>query len=127
MKDVIKLGIFAVHFALIFYTLFFIFQNKDRRATTRVVSFIAIAIIFDILATTFMMLGATGTYFTLHGILGYSGLFLMITYFILLMRYKLKFGSETEITKQLFNFSKVVYIWWLAAFITGALVSVFRH
>jgi hypothetical protein len=127
MAEITKVGIFFVHFALIFYTLFIIYEGKDRRVTTRVILFITFAVLFDITATACMMIGTTRTYFTFHGILGYIGLLLMIIDFILLLRFRTKYGSETAITETLNKYSKIAYYWWLVAFITGVIVSIFRH
>ena len=127
MAEITKVGIFFVHFALIFYTLFIIYEGKDRRVTTRVILFITFAVLFDITATACMMIGTTRTYFTFHGILGYIGLLLMIIDFILLLKFRTKYGSETAITETLNKYSKIAYYWWLVAFITGVIVSIFRH
>lgn len=127
MAEITKIGILFVHLALICYTLFIIYEGKIKRASTRVLTFICFAVVFDIIATACMMIGTTRTYFTFHGILGYIGLLLMIIDFILLIKYRVKFGSNTIISKALYNYSKVAYFWWLGAFITGVIVSIFRH
>lgn len=127
MAEITKVGIFFVHFALIFYTLFIIYESKDKCATTRVILLITFAVLFDITATACMMIGTTRTYFTFHGILGYIGLLLMIIDFILLLKFRIKYGSETAITEPLNKYSKIAYYWWLVAFITGVIVSIFRH
>jgi hypothetical protein len=127
MAEITKVGIFFVHFALIFYTLFILFENKKQRTTNTILVFITFAVLFDITATTCMMMGTTRTYFTYHGIMGYIGLLLMIIDFILLLKFRLKYGAETLINKQLNMYSKIAYYWWLVAFITGVIVSIFRH
>jgi len=121
------LGIVFVHIALILYTLFIIFENRKQRTTRSVLVLITFAVIFDILATTCMMIGTTRTYFTFHGIMGYIGLLLMVADAYLLWKYKFKYGAEILISKSLNSFSKIAYIWWIIAFITGVLVSIFRH
>ena len=127
MAEITKVGIFFVHFALIFYTLFILFEGKKQRATNSVLLLITFAVLFDITATACMMIGTTRTYFTFHGIIGYIGLLLMIIDFIFLLRYRIKFGTETLISRPLYVYSKIAYFWWLAAFITGVIVSIFRH
>ncbi|MDY0082670.1 MAG: hypothetical protein RBR74_05765 [Ignavibacteriaceae bacterium] len=127
MTDIIKIGILFVHLALIFYTLFIFFERKEKRASTRVLIFITIAIISDVIATSFMMVGATTTYFTLHGIIGYTGLLLMMIVFTLLIRFRMKSGSEASVSKGFHNYILIAYLGWLVAFITGAAVSIFRH
>jgi hypothetical protein len=127
MAEITKVGIFFVHFALIFYTLFILFESKRQRTDNLVLLLISFAVLFDITATACMMIGTTRTYFTFHGIMGYIGLLLMIIDFILLIRHRIKFGVDTLITKQLYVYSKIAYFWWIIAFVTGVIVSIFRH
>jgi len=127
MAKVTIAGIFFVFIALILYTLFIIYENRNKKTTKSVLIFITLAVIFDITATTCMMIGTTRTYFTFHGILGYIGLLLMITDAFLLWKFKLKYGAEILISKSLSSFSKIAYSWWIIAFITGVIVSFFRH
>ena len=127
MPKVTIAGIIFVHIALILYTLFIIFENRKQKTTKSVLVFITLAVIFDIAATTCMMIGTTRTYFTFHGIVGYIGLLLMVVDAFLLWKYKFKYGAEILISKSLNSFSKIAYIWWVIAFITGVLVSIFRH
>jgi len=127
MPKVTIAGIIFVHIALILYTLFIIFENRKQKTTKSVLVFIILAVIFDITATICMMIGTTRTYFTFHGIMGYIGLLLMVTDAFLLWKYKSKYGSEILISKSLNIFSKIAYVWWIIAFITGVLVSIFRR
>ena len=123
MATVIKIGILFVHLALIFYTFFIIYEHKHRKTTNQVLAYITFAIIFDIVATGCMMAGTTSTYFTFHGIVGYSGLLLMIIDAILLWRHKIKTGVEELLSKGLNLYSKLAFVWWIIAFTTGVIVS----
>jgi len=127
MPKVTIAGIIFVHIALILYTLFFIFENRKQKTTKSVLVYITLAVIFDIAATTCMMIGTTRTYFTFHGIMGYIGLLIMVADTVLLWKYKSKYGAEILISKSLNIFSKIAYIWWIIAFITGVLVAIFRR
>ncbi len=127
MQKVTIVGIYFVNIALILYTLFIIYENRKKKTTKSVLVFITLAVMFDIAATTCMMIGTTRTYFTFHGILGYIGLLLMVADAVLLWKYKLKYGAEILISKSLNSFSKIAYIWWIIAFTTGVIVSIFRH
>jgi hypothetical protein len=98
MPKVTIAGIIFVHTALILYTLFI----------------------------TCMMIGTTRTYFTFHGIVGYIGLLLMVVDAFLLWKYKFRYGADILISKSLNSFSKIAYIWWIIAFITGVLVTIYR-
>lgn len=127
MSKVTIAGIIFVNIALILYTLFIIYENKIRKTNKTVLLFISLAVIFDIAATVCMMIGTTRTYFTFHGIMGYIGLFLMIVDTVLLWNFKVKYGAEILISKSLNTFSKLAYGWWIIAFITGVLVSIYRN
>jgi hypothetical protein len=126
MPKVTIAGIIFVHTALILYTLFIIFENRKQKTTKSVLVFITLAVIFDIAATTCMMIGTTRTYFTFHGIVGYIGLLLMVVDAFLLWKYKFRYGADILISKSLNSFSKIAYIWWIIAFITGVLVTIYR-
>ncbi|HAB54122.1 MAG: hypothetical protein A2315_01665 [Ignavibacteria bacterium RIFOXYB2_FULL_35_12] len=127
MAEITKVGILFVHLALIFYTLFILLEGKKQRAANIVLLLITFAVLFDIIATACMMIGTTRTYFTFHGIMGYIGLLLMVIDYILLLKYRIKYGAETLISKPLYVYSKIAYYWWLIAFITGVIVSIFRR
>lgn len=127
MAKVTIIGIVLVQLALLFYTLFYIVENKKQKTTNMVLILITLAVLFDIGATTCMMIGTTRTYFTFHGIIGYIGLLLMLVDAILLWKHKIKQGAEVLISKQLRSYSKYAYYWWLVAFFTGVAVSIFRH
>lgn len=127
MAEITKVGILFVHLALIFYTLFILLEGKKQRAANIVLLLITFAVLFDIIATACMMIGTTRTYFTFHGIMGYIGLLLMVIDYILLLKYRIKYGAETLISKPLYVYSKIAFYWWLIAFITGVIVSIFRR
>lgn len=124
MPVVIIAGIILVHLALIFYILFIINENKQRRATTAVVTLITLAVIFDISATSCMMIGTTKTFFTFHGSMGYAGLLMMIIDAILIWKHKLQKGTELLFSKGLNLYSKLAFAWWMIAFITGVTVAI---
>ena len=69
-----------------------------------------------------MILGSSNGAFTLHGALGYSSLTGMLIDAILLWRHRLTKGANTEVTDGLHKYSRYAYIWWVLAFITGAML-----
>lgn len=127
MRTVTLIGVILVHLALIFYVLFIIYENKKRKATTSVLTLITLAVIFDIAATTCMMLGTTRTYFTFHGIIGYIGLLLMLIDAVLLWKHKIKNGADVLLSSGLHLYSKIAFTWWIIAFLTGVTVTMTRH
>jgi hypothetical protein len=119
MSVIIICGVILIHIAAVLYTIFIIKEWKHRRATKGVARFIAAAVIFDVSATSCMMIGTTETYFTLHGILGYTALAIMAMDAILIWRHRSKFGHEVLFSKALHRVSLFGYFLWLTAFGTG--------
>ena len=123
MPLVIIAGVVFIHVAFVLYTIFIIKEQKHRRATKGVARFILAAVIFDVTATVCMMIGAQETYFTLHGILGYTALTVMVIDAVFIWRHKLKYGAEVPFSDTLNRNTKLGYILWLVAFGTGMIMA----
>jgi len=122
MNAYVSIGTKIVFFALLFYSLGIFKEQKGKHTTNPVLIFITLGIITDITATIFMILGSGNGAFTLHGVLGYSSLTGMLIDAILLWRHRLTKGADVEVTVGLHKYSRYAYIWWVLAFITGALL-----
>ncbi len=122
MKTTIMIGVTVVNLALIFYSIGIITEQKKKLVNKSVLFFLTFGIIFDIVATIFMIIGSDNNPFSLHGILGYSSLTGMLIDAILIWRHKLKNGINTEPSKSLHLYSRAAYLWWLAAYVTGAIL-----
>jgi hypothetical protein len=127
MSFIIISGVVLIHIALVFYTIFIIKAHKYNRATKGLLGFITAAVITDISATACMMLGTVEKYFTLHGILGYTALLVMVTDAIFIWRHQSRFGNEVPFSKSLARNSKLGYVLWLSAFFTGEIVAVMNR
>ena len=121
------IGALVVIFALLFYTIGFVNEQRKKIVNSQILLFFTLGVLFDVSATMLMMMGASKGVFTLHGLLGYSALLGMSTDTFLLWRHKLKKGLSVEISKPLNIFSRIAYIWWIVAFITGGLLVALRH
>lgn len=119
MNSVILAGVITVQLALILYTIFIYNEHKKRKAAKIVLYSLSLAVFFDLIATGCMMAGTDKTYFTLHGIIGYSALAMMVIDGVLIWRHKIKKGSEEPFSKGLNIYSKIAYAWWLVAFFNG--------
>ena len=122
MKTASLIGSTIVIFALIFYSIGFTKEQKNRLVTSRVLFFYTIGVCLDITATVFMIIGSSKGMLTLHGFIGYSSLLGMLADTILLWRHNLKEGAVTEVNRSLNLYSRIAYIWWVIAFITGGLL-----
>ena len=119
MNVYVSIGTKIVFIALLFYSIGIFTEQKKKHVTNIVLSFITLGIVFDITATTFMIIGSSNEIFTLHGVLGYSSLTAMFIDAVLLWRYRLKNGVDTQVNNGLHLYSRIAYIWWVLAFITG--------
>lgn len=123
MSFIILTGVVLIHIAAVLYTIFIIKEFKYKRAVHGVTRFITAAVIFDIAATSCMMIGTTETYFTLHGILGYTALTIMVIDAILIWRHRARHGREVPFTRTLHRISLYGYMLWVAAFLSGEMVA----
>jgi len=126
MKIYSMIGSFVVIFALVFYTIGYAKEQKKKLVTSRVLLFYTLGVIFDISATTLMILGSSKG-FTFHGFIGYSSLLGMCIDTFLLWRHNKKKGPDEMVSRGLNIYSRVAYIWWVVAFITGGLLVALRH
>lgn len=127
MSIIIISGVVLIHIALVLYTIFIVKLHRHKRATKGLLGFITAAVITDISATACMMLGTVEEYFTLHGMLGYTALLVMVTDAIFIWRHQTRFGNEVSFSNSLVRNSKLGYVLWLSAFITGEMVALMNR
>jgi len=86
---------------------------------------LTLGVIFDIAATACMIIGSTKSPFTLHGVLGYSSLTLMLIDAVLIWRFHLTAPGQV-VPRPLHLYSRIAYIWWLLAYVTGTTLVMLR-
>lgn len=122
MNKLVMVGSSIVFFALLFYSIGIFTEQKYKRVVSRVLLFLTLGIIFDIIATAFMIAGSSKGLFTLHGIIGYSSLLGMLIENILIWRLRIQKGIDTVVPDTIHKYSRYAYFWWVIAFITGGLL-----
>ncbi|HUV30533.1 MAG TPA: hypothetical protein VMY05_05510 [Acidobacteriota bacterium] len=126
MKPILIAGTVIVNLALIAYTVGIVNAQRRRLVSAGVLAFLTAGVAFDVTATIFMIIGSTGSAFSLHGILGYSSLTGMVIDTALAWRHRLTAGNRA-VSSWFHRYSRLAYIWWILAYVTGALlVFVFR-
>jgi uncharacterized membrane protein len=126
MNSTLVAGTRIVVFALIFYSIGIITEQRNRRVMNPVLIALTIGIILDITATTFMIIGSPNSPFTLHGLLGYSALGAMLIDTIFVWRFRLANGNDTAVPKPLHLYSRYAYSWWVIAFVSGSLLVILK-
>lgn len=119
MNSTLRAAVLIVNFALASYTVGTVLQQRGRRATRGVVGWLTAGVVFDIVATLGMILGTKRSLWTLHGVLGYSALTVMVIDTIRIWRHRLSHG-DAEVPRGLHLYSRYAYLWWVVAYITGA-------
>jgi len=119
MKPILIAGSSIVTLALISYSIAFFGIHKLKRLNKSILLFQSIGLILDITATALMIIGSSNGPFTLHGAIGYSSLTLMIFDTVFFWMRK----DEASLSKGMTIYSKTAYIWWIIAYITGALIA----
>ena len=122
MQTASIIGSMVVTLALVFYSIGFAKEQRKKLVTSHVLLFYTIGISLDITATTFMIIGSTRGIITIHGFIGYSSLLGMLIDTCLLWRHNLNQGSDKDVSNKLNLYSRIAYIWWIIAYITGGLL-----
>ena len=123
MNTLSIIGATVVTLALISYSIGILSEQFKRKIIPRVLIFITLGVILDVTATVFMILGSKNSPFTIHGFIGYSALFVMLIELIRIWQAYTKSGMNSEVPKGLHLFSRLAYIWWVVAYITGSLIA----
>jgi hypothetical protein len=122
MKTASIIGSFIVTMAMVFYSIGYTRERRRQLITPGVLSFYTIGLSLDISATIFMIIGSTKGLMTPHGLIGYSSLLGMLTDTIILWRHYLDKGPGENVSRPVHVFSRVTFIWWIIAYITGGLL-----
>jgi hypothetical protein len=123
MNPTLMTGMTVVIIALSFYTLFIHQELKHKKVTPKLLLFLTVGLSLDFTATLLMILGSVNTPFTIHGMIGYSALSVMLIDTVLLWRLRFKYGLGTQVFPGIHTYSILAYGWWVVAFITGGIIA----
>jgi len=126
MLPLAKIAATVVTLALISYSIAILTEQRKRLVINLVLVFLTLGVILDISATAMMIIVSEDSPFTLHGVLCYSSLTLMLIDAVLLWRFRSKNGPAERVSRPLHLYSRIAYIWWVAAYITGTLMVVLK-
>lgn len=127
MNPILQTGTLIVNVALISYAIGIVIEQRKKLITKQVLTFLTIGVFFDVTATCFMVIGSSHSAFSSHGLLGYSSLLAMSIDCILLWRLKNSAGLNVAVPRKLHLYSRIAFIWWILAYITGGLIVALRH
>ena len=122
MNPVIIRAVVVVTFALIFYSIAVITEQKKSAVTKRILLFLTGGVLLDISSTALMIVGSTNIPLTVHGVIGYSALLAMLVDAILIWRHWVR-SAGAKIPRGLHLYTRIAYGWWVIAYIIGAIMS----
>ncbi|MFC1931864.1 hypothetical protein ACFLXJ_06675 [Chloroflexota bacterium] len=123
MNPVIIRAVVVVTFALIFYSVAVITEQRKAVVTKQILFFLTGGVLLDISSTVLMIIGSTNIPLTVHGCIGYSALLVMLTDAILIWKHWINNGINT-IPRRIHLYTRIAYGWWVIAYIVGAVMSV---
>jgi hypothetical protein len=121
MKPILIAGTIIVNLALISYAMGIIGEQRSHRVSSRVLAFLVVGVILDIIATACMITGSSRGPFTPHGFLGFSSLAAMVTETALAWRHR-KANGDGVVPLWLHRYSRIAFGWWLVAYVTGVML-----
>jgi EamA domain-containing membrane protein RarD len=122
LNSVIIRAVIVVTFALIFYSVAVITEQKKSAVTKRVLFFLTGGVLLDISSTLLMIIGSTKIPLTVHGCIGYSALTAMLIDAILVWRHWIK-NDGNVMPGKIHIYTRIAYGWWVIAYIVGAVMS----
>lgn len=122
MNPVIIRAVVVVTFALIFYSVAVITEQRKAAVTKQILFFLTGGVLLDISSTVLMIIGSTNIPLTVHGCIGYSALLAMLVDAILVWKHWINSGLNT-IPRRIHLYTRIAYGWWVIAYIVGAVMS----
>ena len=119
MDPVRMAAVGTVTLALLLYTVGTIAEQRTHRVGGTVRGFLTVGVFFDVTATILMIVASRSLAPTVHGMLGYSALALMVVDTSLLWRHSRTRAGQT-VGRRLHLFSRFAYGYWVLAYFTGA-------
>jgi EamA domain-containing membrane protein RarD len=122
MNSTLIKAVIVVTFALAFYSVAVITEQRKSRLSKRVLGFITAGVVFDISSTALMISGSRKIPITVHGFIGYSALAVMLVDTILIWRFWRK-NRDGKVSRALNLYTRFGYSWWVIAYIAGAVIA----
>lgn len=123
MNPTLIKAVVVVTFALLFYSAAVVTEQRKSSVSKGVLLFLTGGVCLDITSTVLMILGSGNTPLTVHGVIGYSALLVMLIDTALIWRHWLRNGDGCRVPRNLNTYTRLAFGWWLVAYIAGAIIS----
>lgn len=126
MNPISVVGAFVITLSLLSYGIGSITLIRFKMIGNITLTFLSVGIIFDISATTLMIIGARDTPFSLHALVGYTAFLVMLITTIWAWFTYFKKGIDSSVSKWLRAYTKFAYLCWVCAYFAGSLTILWR-
>ncbi len=123
MNSTLIIAVAVVTFALIFYSIAVLTEQREGYISKRVLKFLTAGVLLDISSTLLMIIGSRKIPITIHGFIGYSALIAMLIDTIMIWRFWRKNGG-IHVSGGLNMYTRLAYSWWVIAYIAGAIIAI---
>ena len=123
MNHTLVIAIIIVNFALLFYSIAVIAEQRTSAVSRAVLAFLTAGILCDVTSTILMIIGSRNIPITVHGVLGYTALFAMLIDTVIIWRYWIQNKGTFKVHRKLHLYTRIAYAWWVAAYIAGAIIA----
>lgn len=124
MNPTLIKAVIVVTFALLFYSVAIVTEQRKSLISRRVLLFLTAGVCCDIASTALMIIGSGNIPITVHGFLGYTALSVMLIDTVLIWRFWTKNGGAGKVPRGLHIYTRIAYSWWVIAYIAGAIISI---
>lgn len=122
MNSFIVSAVIVVTLALVSYSTAVISEQRASRLSKKILVFLTCGVLLDVASTALMITGSTNSPFTVHGVIGYSALLLMVIDAFLIWRHWFANG-DAIVSRGINLYTRIAFSWWIVAYIVGAVMS----
>lgn len=123
MNPTLITGVVIVTFALLFYSVAVIAEQRKSVVSSVVLVFLTAGIACDITATLYMIVGSRNIPITVHGVIGYSALLAMLVDTMLIWGHWRRNRGVRPVPHGIHLYTRIAYGWWVVAYIAGGIIA----
>jgi hypothetical protein len=123
MNPILMTGVVIVSFALVFYAIAVITEQRTSVVSKAVLVFLTAGLACDITSTLYMIIGSHNIPITVHGFIGYSALLAMLIETMMIWGHWRKHRNTQKVPRGLHLYTRIAYGWWVAAYIAGGIIA----
>lgn len=126
MNPLALIGAFIITLSFLAYGIGSISLVRFKSIGSIVVVFLTLGVLFDVVAITLMSIGAEGTPYTLHGLVGAIAFLMMFVDAIWAWIVIVRRGRDSKAQKKHILYTKIAYLFWVLAYFAGSIIVIWR-